>query len=63
ALLVGPLCQWAIPFFAVKPRATDAVAAPSGPDAEREAEVEAELEAELEGTATPSSPQLDSPAN
>ncbi|RZU63913.1 putative membrane protein YczE [Microterricola gilva] len=78
ALLVGPLCQWAIPFFAVKPRATDAAATPSDPaasepeqldaeqfDAERleAAQLEAELETELEGTATPSSPQLDSPAN
>lgn len=67
ALLVGPLCQWAIPFFAVKPRATDATSVPPGPDAERETErerhVEAALEAELEGSATPSSPQLDSPAN
>lgn len=65
ALLVGPLCQWAIPFFAVKPRATDAAAVPPGPDAEteRERDVEAVLEAELEGSATPSSPQLDSPAN
>ena len=27
ALTIGPLCQWAIPFFAVKPRAAD-VAAP-----------------------------------
>ncbi|SDS03432.1 Uncharacterized membrane protein YczE [Microterricola viridarii] len=26
AVLVGPLCQWAIPFFAIKPRATDAAA-------------------------------------
>lgn len=67
ALLVGPLCQWAIPFFAVKPRATAAAAVTPGPDTERETErernVEAALEAELEGTATPSSPQLDSPAN
>ncbi|WP_234407296.1 YczE/YyaS/YitT family protein [Microterricola viridarii] len=26
AVLIGPLCQWTIPFFAVKPRAADAAA-------------------------------------
>lgn len=29
AVLVGPLCQWAIPLFAVKPRGADAAAAPA----------------------------------
>lgn len=41
ALLVGPLCNWTIPFFAIK-RPT--------------IEVSLALEAELEGTATPSYP-------
>lgn len=94
AVLIGPLCQWAIPFFAIKPRARDAAArrpsdeaavgasaglvtaetvitgsTPNGPVAAGsaaspiDAGFEAELEAELEGTATPSQPQLDSPAN
>ena len=47
ALLVGPLCHWSIPFFAIK-RPTP--------------EVAPELEAKLEGNVTPSSPALDSPA-
>lgn len=69
AVFIGPLCQWAIPFFAIKPRAADpAAAARTGDTVPASAPAvapafEAQLEAELEGTATPSEPQLDSPAN
>lgn len=48
ALLVGPLCNWSIPLFAIKREATDA---------------EPSVEAGLEGSATPSAPSIDSPAN
>lgn len=61
AVFIGPLCQWAIPFFAVKARASDATATP--PPSEPTVEAELTLEAELEGDVTPSNPQLDSPAN
>ena len=47
ALLVGPLCHWTIPFFAITlPRADDA-----------------RLEGTLEGSVPPSDPSIDSPAN
>ncbi|MET1017759.1 MAG: hypothetical protein ABWX76_13125 [Leifsonia flava] len=48
ALLVGPLCGWAIPFFAITQptKATDAA-----------------TEQVLEGDVTPSEPAVDSPAN
>ncbi|WP_200942364.1 MULTISPECIES: membrane protein YczE [unclassified Leifsonia] len=48
ALLVGPLCGWAIPFFAI-PQATTAT--------------DAATERTLEGDAVPSEPVVDSPAN
>jgi hypothetical protein len=47
AALVGPLCNWTMPLFAI-PRTTNR----GGP-----------AEQLLEGTATPSTPVLDSPAN
>ena len=52
AVLVGPLCNWTIPFFAIK-RPTEAEAAPAHPG----------LEEALEGSAVPSEPSIDSPAN
>lgn len=48
AVLIGPLCNWTIPFFAIKRPAAD---------------VAPEREAKLEGTAIPSAPSIDSPAN
>ncbi|MET0725011.1 MAG: hypothetical protein ABWY36_01580 [Leifsonia sp.] len=57
ALFIGPLCGWAIPFFAIRlpAKATDAASSD-----ERAAEA---VEAALEGTATASEPAIDSPAN
>ncbi|WP_241982555.1 YitT family protein [Cryobacterium sp. HLT2-28] len=52
AVLVGPLCNWTIPFFAIK-RPAEAEAAPAHPG----------LEEALEGSAVPSEPSIDSPAN
>ena len=47
AVLVGPLCHWTIPFFAITlPRADDT-----------------RLEETLEGSVPPSDPSIDSPAN
>ncbi|TFC19781.1 hypothetical protein E3O19_02160 [Cryobacterium algoritolerans] len=52
AVLVGPLCNWTIPFFAIK-RPAEPQAAPAHPG----------LEEALEGSAVPSVPSIDSPAN
>ncbi|PJJ65517.1 YczE/YyaS/YitT family protein [Compostimonas suwonensis] len=49
AVLIGPLCNWTIPLLTVPIREKDAAAS--------------ELETALEGSAAPSTPALDSPAN
>ncbi|WP_235480356.1 membrane protein YczE [Leifsonia sp. Leaf264] len=50
ALLIGPLCGWAIPFFAIRLPTTDAA-------------TDAATEAVIEGSVVPSEPAVDSPAN
>jgi uncharacterized membrane protein YczE len=52
ALLVGPLCNWTIPFFAIRPRPEP-----------KTAQAHPGLEEALEGSAVPSAPSMDSPAN
>ena len=47
AVLVGPLCHWTIPFFAITRPTTE----------------DARLEETLEGSVLPSEPSIDSPAN
>ncbi|WP_022883502.1 YczE/YyaS/YitT family protein [Glaciibacter superstes] len=54
AVLVGPLCNWTMPLFAIKRPAFPIE--PSSP-------VELAREAKLEGSAAPSAPIIDSPAN
>lgn len=48
ALLIGPLCNWTIPFFAIKRPLADALR---------------KRETELAGSVIPSAPSIDSPAN
>ena len=48
ALLIGPLCHWTIPFFAIKRPLADALR---------------KRETELAGSVIPSAPSIDSPAN
>ena len=53
AVLVGPLCNWTIPFFAIKrPAVAASIEA-----------VASHTDAELEGTVVPGAPTIDSPAN
>lgn len=59
AVLVGPLCNWTMPLFAIKRPA--AVGPPSPVNSPSSAA--SAIEAKLEGSAAPSAPIIDSPAN